>query len=687
MRTKHTLMFHILISLLLTNFALVASKYTKERMEYLKRKLTKRINLENFDRESNQYKPFKNYLKEEAYIIKYDSAKIAQIISDLGVPETYDFFNATGCKKVIKDQQRCGCCWSHAATTSLAYRYFVEGVDVNLSPQDGLSCYIRDCDIGNYLIDPALNLVKNGTVTEGCLPFSSGDGKSMEACPTSCKDGTPFKKYYAREVFMTEDFYSEENFYDIVSIMMYQIVNHGPIVTGFQVFDDFMTWSDDKYKERCINEAYSYDGESSFAGGHAVTIVGYGKAKGKYYWLIQNSWGEEVCDNGLYKIEMGQVGVEMVAFEEPYIAPGGETVEVPVAFDYIDEFCTLYVNSLDPNANWFDVLEVSFSSPKSKDRDFNYQCSAVDLPEGKKAACYFEYYNTEIMNKGTYSFSSARALGSKNVFSFDDNSANFEFFGGNVVSYLYLQTVYISGEGSSILLYHDFFYGIESNVPPIYANINSTKALSNCTPLNFGSEFPVINCILKKEELDDFDYMITPTDTPVVYGTLCGYKETTELVALRLDTSKYPVYYLKNIAVPRNGVVYSDTYLTLTMEVSGSLKAKVENNVFYTFIEVERNKRNETYLMGCYTGYPEKVGEEFETQCQIEMEESQIYVRFDELYVLPVYFPYKTKTPYDLIIKDIIKADKSNSPEPEPLGANLIKNSYLLVLLASLILF
>ena len=32
-------------------------------------------------------------------------------------------------------------------------------VDVDLSPQDALSCYLRDCE-GNYLIDAQMNLVK-----------------------------------------------------------------------------------------------------------------------------------------------------------------------------------------------------------------------------------------------------------------------------------------------------------------------------------------------------------------------------------------------------------------------------------------------------------------------------------------------------------------------------------------------
>ena len=74
-----------------------------------------------------------------------------------------------------------------SSTTALAYRYFLKGIEVDLSPQHELSCYVRNCDHGNNLIDPQLSLIKNGTITEECLPFSSGS-EIIEECPTKCKN-------------------------------------------------------------------------------------------------------------------------------------------------------------------------------------------------------------------------------------------------------------------------------------------------------------------------------------------------------------------------------------------------------------------------------------------------------------------------------------------------------------------
>ena len=62
-----------------------------------------------------------------------------------------------------------------------------------------------------------MNLVKNGTVTEGCLPYSSGEGTIVDKCPSSCKDGSQFIKYYAKNAYMTENYYSEDTFYEIVN--------------------------------------------------------------------------------------------------------------------------------------------------------------------------------------------------------------------------------------------------------------------------------------------------------------------------------------------------------------------------------------------------------------------------------------------------------------------------------------
>ena len=88
-----------------------------------------------------------------------------------------------------------------SSTTALAYRYLNLGIEVDLSPQLGLSCYKKDGCNGNINIDAQMHLVKNGTVTEKCFKFTSGN-TDIRDCPSSCdRQDIEFKKYYAKNAY------------------------------------------------------------------------------------------------------------------------------------------------------------------------------------------------------------------------------------------------------------------------------------------------------------------------------------------------------------------------------------------------------------------------------------------------------------------------------------------------------
>ena len=104
--------------------------------------------------------------------IQYDHKRIQEIISQYNYPYNYNFIEDSKTDIHKKNQGSCNCSWSFALTTALSYRFHKKGISVELSPQYPLSCYIKDCSFENYLIDKQLNLVKNGTVTEECAPYS-----------------------------------------------------------------------------------------------------------------------------------------------------------------------------------------------------------------------------------------------------------------------------------------------------------------------------------------------------------------------------------------------------------------------------------------------------------------------------------------------------------------------------------
>ena len=66
---------------------------------------------------------------------KYSPTKIKEIIDKYSFPESYNFIKDLNPPVHIKNQESCGCCWAFASSTALAYRYYKQGIDVNLSPQ------------------------------------------------------------------------------------------------------------------------------------------------------------------------------------------------------------------------------------------------------------------------------------------------------------------------------------------------------------------------------------------------------------------------------------------------------------------------------------------------------------------------------------------------------------------------
>ena len=83
---------------------------------------------------------------------------------------------------------------------------------------------------------------------------------------------------------------------------MDQLINNGPLVTHLSAYADLY----DLIGPNCKNIIYKYDRKSDYGGAHAVVIVGYGYENSKYYWIIQNSWGDDFCDNDLQKLNLGK---------------------------------------------------------------------------------------------------------------------------------------------------------------------------------------------------------------------------------------------------------------------------------------------------------------------------------------------------------------------------------------------
>ena len=206
---------------------------------------------------------------------------------------------------------------------------------------------------------------------------------------------------------------------------MDQLVTQGPIFGGFTTHEDFATFYNDK--EKCLNDVYTYDDKSENTGGHAIIITGYGLLNNKFYWLVQNSWGENWCDSGFIKMEIGQFN--SISFSEPNVPPEQVTpVEIDLdlesfSFDCIFEFST--TSSLD---QWKNTLNIKFTH-ENEAQDIDFQIGKNKIRGKDEINCFYERKKIfSERKKGKYNFKGFESLGVENTFklnSFDGKYFNF----------------------------------------------------------------------------------------------------------------------------------------------------------------------------------------------------------------------------------------------------------------------
>lgn len=168
--------------------------------------------------------------------------------------------------------------------------------------------------------------INNGLVTgneyggqEWCSPYSfpmcahhttnpkypacgSGELYPTPTCQKSCSSKT-YAKSYQDDLIHGTTMKSFDNADDIAI----EIMENGPVVTSFSVYEDFEVYKGGIYQHH----------EGKALGGHAVRTIGFGTENGVQYWLVANSWNETWGENGLFRIIRGQ---NNCGFEESVVS-------------------------------------------------------------------------------------------------------------------------------------------------------------------------------------------------------------------------------------------------------------------------------------------------------------------------------------------------------------------------------
>jgi cathepsin B len=632
---------------------------SNEERNNLLKKVTKSISIESF------FRPLTSDEEESNGKIYYEASKIKEIIQKYKFPSSYNYIEQEKITPVIKDQANCGCCWSFASTTALAYRFHKVGKDVDLSAQYPLSCYLRDCKEGDFLIDSQFNLVKNGTTTDSCMPYTSSSGinSNIEKCPAKCGDGNDIEKFNSKSAYTTVYDYEQENYYDIVTVIMDQLINYGPVQASIQVYEDFTLLND---KLNCGNEIYKYDGKSESVGGHAVVIVGYGQENNKFYWIIQNSWGTDFCDDGFAKIEFAEIGIEAVSFSQPYIEDNSPAKDISITFTKVNEYCNYYFTSTN-SENYFEMFF------NNNDLKTYFQCGSSPKSDGKNNEGICSMSQRSLLNeRGTYKYSDYNTLLNQDKYTLNFASGplkEFQYYGADtVVAY---SDIYISESGSTITLPFGPVDEESVDYPNIYPNEKVNTPLSDCKVEDFAA-FKVIVCTIKSNELS---YFSSSNNLPLVYDFLCGKKQEIGKVSL-IDKKNYPVFRIKEFLIEDSqNYANSNLEVILLADIEGSVSQIKKENYFFVGIKIERNSRYTYNYMPCQIPIPKKTQTNFNIYCETSE------TIFNNIYLAQYYFPDSGQEPFEVIIKNDIKGKKDDDIHIFRSSNSLYNiNIYLLIL-------
>ncbi|RLN54174.1 hypothetical protein BBJ29_005017 [Phytophthora kernoviae] len=199
------------------------------------------------------------------------------------VPNEKDW-RADGMVSPVKNQGKCGSCWTFSTTGCLESHMKLKHGDFTiLSEQNLLDCAQNfdnhGCNGG--LPSHAFEFIKynGGLDTEDTYPYEAKEGK--------CK----FNTYHVGVQVET-----------VVNItardekqLMAAVGSAGPVSIAFEVVSDFRF-----YKSGVYESSKCRSGEKDV--NHAVLAVGYGVEDGKKHWIVKNSWGAAWGNEGFFQI-------------------------------------------------------------------------------------------------------------------------------------------------------------------------------------------------------------------------------------------------------------------------------------------------------------------------------------------------------------------------------------------------
>ena len=225
----------------------------------------------------------------------------------------------------VKDQGKCGSCWSFSATGALEGAWMLHtGTQISLSEQQLIDCSTAFGDNGcnGGMMDNAFGYaIEYGMCTEENDPYQAKQGTCGK-----CVVSTHFETCYDVE---------PNN-----EVALLAALHNGPVSVAIEADQAAFQF----YKSGIIDTP-----TCGSALDHGVLLVGFGTdfvdGKSKDYWLVKNSWGSDWGENGYVRIARNTSGV---GGPSPGMCGIAARPSFPVVkskpYNHIQTTCHCYVN-------------------------------------------------------------------------------------------------------------------------------------------------------------------------------------------------------------------------------------------------------------------------------------------------------------------------------------------------------
>ena len=213
---------------------------------------------------------------------------------------SFDWTYPTNYVTPVRNQGNCGSCWAFATTAALESYTLIKdhlpSQNLDLAEQVMVSCGAAGSCSGGY-IGSASNFIKNtGLPLESCYGYTAANG----TCSTTCSNWQASSYKIAGWGYVATTA-------PTVDAIKNALVTYGPLVTTFDVYGDFFSYSSGIYQHV----------SGTYQGGHAVLIVGFDDAD--QCFRVKNSWGAGWGEAGYFRIAYSEI-TSVVGFGEYTIA-------------------------------------------------------------------------------------------------------------------------------------------------------------------------------------------------------------------------------------------------------------------------------------------------------------------------------------------------------------------------------